>query len=77
MEDIKNLYNYFLSLFPVFLHPFISAGLAGFLIFSIFQVIKRNFIYMIVLVILLPASIPILKSVADSVISLVKYILKI
>jgi hypothetical protein len=39
------------------------------------QALKRNFIYLIVLVVLLPASIPILKGVVEFIIELIKYLL--
>lgn len=75
MQFLIDSYNQILGYFPNFLHPFISIGLAVFLIYSIFQVLKRNFIWLIVLVILLPASIPILKGVWSALLSVVKFLL--
>lgn len=75
MQAIMDLYNQFLSIFPASLHPFISIALAIFLIYSIVQVIRRDFIYLIVLIVLLPASIPILKSVAEVLLQFIKYLL--
>ena len=75
MEFLTGLYQQFLDFFPVFLHPFISLGVVIFLVYSIFQVLKSNFIFLIILVVLLPASIPILKSVFDILLNFVKYLL--
>lgn len=75
MEALGQIYQNFLNYFPEFWHPFISIGLAVFFVYSVFQVLKRNFIFLIVLVVLLPASIPILKSVVEVLIGVVQYLL--
>ncbi len=71
----QGVYTQLLSYFPDFLHPFISIVLALFLIYSIYQVVKSNFIYLIALIVLLPASIPILRSIADSLLVIIRYLL--
>jgi hypothetical protein len=75
MEFLTNLYNQFLSFFPSFLHPVISIIVVIFLVYSIVQALKKNFIFLIILVVLLPASIPILKQVFDILITFIKYLL--
>ena len=77
MEQIQSLYFQFLNIFPQSLHPFISIALGIFLIYSVIQVIRRDFIYIIVLIVLLPASVPILKNVGETLIQLVKFLLNI
>ncbi|MCC7356216.1 MAG: hypothetical protein IT410_01200 [Candidatus Doudnabacteria bacterium] len=77
MQQIQDFYVGFLNLFPGFLHPAISIGLAILLVVSVIQVLKRNFVYLILLVILLPASIPILKNILDTLIGFVKFVLGI
>ncbi len=77
MQQLQDFYVGFLNLFPTFLHPIISIGLAILLILSAVQVLKRNFVYLILLVILLPASIPILKNIVDTLIAFVKFVLRI
>ncbi len=72
MDQIQQIYNQFLALFPHILRPFISIAVALLLIYAIFQTLRRNFIYIIVLIILLPASIPILRNVADGLIGFIK-----
>ncbi len=75
MDFLTGLYNQFLGFFPSFLHPVISIVVVIFLVYSIVQAIKSNFIWLIVLVVLLPASIPILKQVFGILIGFIKYIL--
>lgn len=75
MDFLTGLYNQFLGFFPSFLHPVISIIVVIFLVYSIVQAIKSNFIWLIVLVVLLPASIPILKQVFGILIGFIKYLL--
>ena len=75
MEFLTGLYQQFLGFFPSFLHPVISIIVVIFLVYSIVQAIKSNFIWIIVLIVLLPASIPILKSMVDILIGFIKYLL--
>lgn len=75
MQIFEQLYGQFLGYFPLWMHPFISIALAVLFVYSVFQALKRNFIFIIILVILLPASIPILKRVVDTIIAVIKYLL--
>jgi hypothetical protein len=77
MNEIQNLYLQFLGNFPVSLRPIISIGLAVLIIYSIFKVLKKDFIFLIALVVLLPASVPILKNVWEGIIIAVKFLLNI
>lgn len=77
MSEIQNLYLQFLSNFPARLQPIISLGLALLVIYSVFKVIRKDFIYLIALVVLLPASVPILKSVWEGILAFVKFLLNI
>jgi len=75
LTDIQNLYLEFLKNFPASLQPVISIGLAVLLIYSIFKVIKKDWIFLIALVILLPASKPILQSVWQGIVVFIKFLL--
>ncbi|QQS23301.1 hypothetical protein IPM19_01915 [bacterium] len=75
MQFFTDTYNQVLGYFPDFLHPFISIGLAIFLIYSIFQVLRKDFIWLIALVLLLPASVPILQEVWEVLLAVIKYLL--
>ncbi len=74
MQNIYEIYNQFLSYFPSFTHPLISLILAILIVYGIFKVIKQEFIYIILLVILLPASIPILQNIWESIVNIVKFL---
>lgn len=75
MGQIQNIYLQFLTNFPPNLRPIISIGLAVLVIYSIFKVIKRDFLWIIVLIILLPGSVPILMSIWQGVVTFVKFLL--
>ena len=75
MNEIQNLYVQFLNNFPATLRPIISIGLAVLLIYSIFKVLKKDFIFLIALIILLPASVPILKNIWEGIIAFIKFLL--
>ena len=75
MDQIFSIYNQFLSYFPSSIHGIISLALAVLIVIGIFKVIKRQFIYIILLVALLPASVPILKNIWDSLSHIIKFLL--
>ncbi len=75
MQTIQDLYFQFLSFFPPAIHPLISVALAALLVYAIVQVLKKDWIYIIVLIILLPASIPILKNLGQGMLDLIKFFL--
>ena len=75
MDQIIGIYNQFLSYFPANLHGVVSLGLAVLIAIGIYKVIKREFIYIIVLIVLLPASVPILKNIWESLVEILKFLL--
>lgn len=75
MSEIQSIYLQFLQNFPASTRPIISLLLAIALVYALVKVIKKDFIFIIALVILLPASIPILKSVWEGLVVFVKFLL--
>lgn len=75
ITEIQNLYLSFLNNFPLNLRPIISIGLAVLIVYSIFKVIKKDWIFLIALILLLPGSKPILQSVWQGVVAFVKFLL--
>jgi hypothetical protein len=75
MQQIQSLYLEFLANFPVGIRPVISIALAVLLVYSIFKVIKKDFLYIIALIVLLPASKSILTNVWEGAVGLVKFLL--
>jgi len=75
LEQIQSLYVEFLKNFPPSLQPVISIGLAVLIIYSIFKVLKKDWIFLIALVLLLPASKPILMNVWQVILTFIKFLL--
>ncbi len=55
-------------------HTAVSIAIGVLLIFSFVQIIRRQFIWFVVLVVLFPASLPVLRGVADGVIVVLKFL---
>jgi len=75
MDQIFSIYAQFLSFFPEHYHGVVSLVLAVLLAYAVFKVIKKQFIYIVLLVVLLPASVPILKNIWEGVVNLLKFLL--
>jgi hypothetical protein len=75
MQSITQIYNQFLGYFPASIHPLVNFILAILIIYGIFKVIKQEFIYIILLIVLLPASVPILKNVWQSLANIIMFLL--
>lgn len=75
MNEIQNIYLEFLTNFPEAVRPVVSIALAVLVVYSIFKVIKKDFLFLIALVIILPASKPILQSIWLGVVVFVKFLL--
>lgn len=76
MQQFIDLYNQLLGYIPDFLHPVVAFALIIIIIYAAFQIVKKNFVYLIVLIILLPASVPFLKEILNTLIEVVKYLFK-
>jgi hypothetical protein len=75
MDQILSIYNQFLSYFPTQLHGLVSLALAILIVIGIIKVVRRDFIYIILLVVLLPASWPILKNIWASLANIINFLL--
>jgi hypothetical protein len=75
MDQIYSIYNQFLGYFPDNLHGIVSLALAALIAIGVFKVIKREFVYIIVLIVLLPASVPILKNIWQSLSNIIQFLL--
>ena len=72
---LYEIYDQFLNYFPANLHGLISVFLAGLLVLGIYKVLRRQLVWLILLVILLPASGPIVKNVWEQILELLKFLL--
>ncbi len=75
LDTIYSIYNQFLSYFPPKVHGLVSLGLAILLILGIYKVLRKQLIYLILLIILLPASVPILKNIWEQLLELLRFLL--
>jgi hypothetical protein len=75
MDAIYSIYNQFLGYFPANLHPLVSLILAGLIVYGILKVLQKEFVWIILLIVLLPASVPILKNIWDSVVHIINFLL--
>jgi hypothetical protein len=75
MDQIYGIYNQFLSYFPENLHGIVSLGLAVVIAIGIIKVLRREFVYIILLIVLLPASVPILKNIWASIYNIIQFLL--
>ena len=75
MDSIYSIYTQFLSYFPEKVHGLVSLFLGILLIVGIYKVLRRQLIYLVLLVILLPASVPILKNIWEQILEFLKFLL--
>lgn len=75
LQSIYSLYNQFLNYFPPKVHGLVSLFLAILLIYGIYKVLRKQLIYLVLLVILLPASVPILKNIWEQLLEFLKFLL--
>lgn len=75
LQKFYDIYYQFLGYFPENLHGIISVVLAMLIVFGIYKVLRKQLVYLILLVILLPASGPILKKVWEQILDLLKFLL--
>ena len=74
IAQLESSYQLFLNIFPHALQPLVSVLVGILLVYIVIQAIRKDFIYIILLVVLLPASIPILHNIGQGVLELVKYL---
>ena len=75
LDQLFNLYDRFLSLFPNYTHFWISLIIFVVIVFWLLQLVKKNIIWLVLLIVLLPVSIPILKSIFSGILSVLKFLL--
>lgn len=71
---IYDIYDQFLSYFPPEVHWLVSLVLAALIVFGIYKVLRRQLVYLILLVILLPASVPILRNIWSQLLELLRFL---
>ncbi len=75
LDSVYAIYGQFLNYFPEKVHGLVSLFLAVLLIVGIYKVLRRQLIYLVLLIILLPASVPILKNIWEQILEFLKFLL--
>lgn len=75
LESIYSIYAQFLSYFPQNVRGLVSLFLAILIVLGIYKVLRKQLVYLILLVILLPASVPILKNIWGQILEFLKFLL--
>jgi hypothetical protein len=73
-SKLQDLYAQFLTNFPAGIQPMVSIVLAILIIYVVYRIIRKDFIFLIALVILVPASIPVLKSIWGGIVGVIQYL---
>lgn len=73
MQQLINLYDQFLHFFPDQWHPWISVAVVIAMIIAILRFWKIGAIGIILLILFVPASIPVLKNILDFIFSFAKH----
>ena len=74
---IENLYIQFLGYFPPVVQPIVSLVLAALIVYSVFRVVRKDFVFIIALIVLVPGSVPILESIWTGILMFLKFLLHI
>jgi len=75
LEKIINFYEEFLSVFPSQLHFWISLAIFVVIIIWFLKLMQKNIIWIILLVLFIPASIPLLKQIGQGILEFLQYLL--
>lgn len=74
MDFLYRGYDTFISNFPAQYQGIISLGLLAVIIITVFQLVRRNLLWLVLLVVLVPATLPILSNIGTSLLDFLKYI---
>jgi hypothetical protein len=74
MAMLFQAYDVFISNFPAQYQSLISLGLLAVIVIAIFQLIRKSLLWLFLLVLFVPASIPILSKIGQGIIEFLKYI---
>jgi hypothetical protein len=75
LTDLLTVYQSFLAIFPGWLQPIVSLVIAILLVYAVIQTLRRNLIWIILLIILLPASVPVFQSLWHAIITILDFLI--
>lgn len=74
MTMLFQAYDMFIRNFPTQYQGLVSLALLAVIIICLFQLIKKSLLWLFLLVLFVPASIPILSKIGQSILEFLKYI---
>lgn len=74
MQFLFTAYDVFITNFPLQYQGIVSLGLLAVIIIALYQLIKKNLLWIVLLVVLVPASLPILSNIGTGLLEFLKYI---
>lgn len=77
LSRIFALYNQFLAVFPEGIHFWLSLAILLVLIKWLLSLLKRSLVWLLLLVIFVPASVPILKEIAFGVVEFLEKLISL
>lgn len=75
LDQLYSLWQQFLTVFPDWMGGIISLVVFVFLIKSLIELVKKSFIWLILLIIFVPASLPLLQEIGLDIIALLQKLL--
>lgn len=75
MSQLFAAYDLFIGNFPVQYQGIVSLGLLAVIVITLYQLIKKNLLWLALLVLFVPASIPILSKIGQGILLFIKYII--
>ncbi|OGD62927.1 hypothetical protein A2160_04110 [Candidatus Beckwithbacteria bacterium RBG_13_42_9] len=75
LDQLADLYGQFLSIFPAYLHFWISLVIFIALVLWLVDLVKKHWIWILLLIIFIPASIPLLRQIGKGIIDLLGFLL--
>lgn len=75
MDILFRAYDAFITNFPQQYQTLISLGLLAIIVIGLFQLLKKSLLWLILLLIFIPASVPILAKIGQGVLDFLKYII--
>ena len=74
MDALFKAYDVFISNFPAQYQGLISLGLLAVIIISLYQLVRKSLLWLVLLIIFVPASIPILAKIGQAIVGFLKYV---
>lgn len=74
MDFLFQAYDVFISNFPAQYQTLVSLALLAVIVISLFQLIRKSLVWIVLLVIFVPASIPILSNIGQGILDFLRYI---